>query len=128
MIDLPQEVREQYDGRVCSFWKDGKPLLLQLSSYLRAEGTQLGARGRLRERMAKHAEDWKAWDENLFPELSVDQATAEFLDESGLLWIHSYLVWPHLTVYATISGPEADVRKLDSWAMDALRSLKLALQ
>jgi hypothetical protein len=77
--------------------------------------------------MAKHEEKWKIWEEELYPEASVDQATAEFLDENAGLWTHSYLVWPHLTIYVTISGPEADIRKSDNWAMDALRSIKLAV-
>jgi hypothetical protein len=57
----------------------------------------------------------------------VDQATAEFLDENGILWTHTYLVWPHLTIYVTVSGPEAEVRKSDSWAMEAVTRLKLAI-
>jgi hypothetical protein len=55
----------------------------------------------------------------------VDQATAEFLDENAVLWIHTYFVWEHLTIYATISGPEVEVGKSDSWAMDALNSINL---
>jgi len=127
VIELAQDVREQYDGRVGSFWQDGKPLLLQVSSYLRAEGSQVGALDRLQQRMESQAENWKVWKEKLHPEPSVDQATAEALDEGGVLWIHSYLVWPHLTIYTTVSGPEAEVRKSNSWAIIAVRSLRLAV-
>jgi hypothetical protein len=127
VIELPEDVCEQRDGRVSSFWLDGKPLLLQLSSFLRVEGIQIGARERLEKRIGEHPEKWKIWEKRLHPEPSVDQASAEFSDDEGTSWTHSYLVWPHLTIPATISGPEVDFRNSDSWAMVALRSLKLAV-
>jgi hypothetical protein len=103
-------------------------LLLQISSYLRGEGDQVAARQRLADRMAKHSENWKVWEERIYPDQSVDQATAEFLDAEGYLWIHSYLVWPHLSVYMTVSGPEADVRKPENWAINAVESVALTIQ
>jgi|HubBroStandDraft_4_1064222.scaffolds.fasta_scaffold138607_2 hypothetical protein len=27
------------------------------------------------------------------------------MDETGTVWLHTYLVWPDLTIYVTISGP-----------------------
>jgi len=124
-VALPEDVCEQSEERVSSFWLDGKPLLLQLSSYVREKGRQVGARTRLKERIAKHSQRWSTWEAKIYPDSAVDQATAEFTDENGVLWVHSYLVWPHLTIYATISGPEELVRDRDNWAIQGLKSVKL---
>jgi hypothetical protein len=124
-LALLEDVCEQSDGRVSSFWLDGKPLLLQLSSYVREKGEQVRARERLKERIAKHAQSWRTWRAKVYRDSAVDQATAEFTDESGVLWVHSYLVWPHLAIYATISGPEDLVRDQDNWAFQGLKSIKL---
>lgn len=83
------------------------------------------ARDRLTDRIAKQNERWKIWRRNIHPDPIVDQATAEFVDPDGLLWIHSYLTWPHLTVYSIISGPRDLVRNQQNWAIQALKSLCL---
>jgi hypothetical protein len=124
-VALPEEVSEQFEERVSSFWVDGIPLLLQLSSYVRERGRQVKARTRLKERIAKHAQRWKTWEAKIYPDSAVDQATAEFTDENGIFWVHSYLVWPHLTIYGTISGPEELVRDQENWAIQGLRSIRL---
>jgi hypothetical protein len=124
-LQLPEEICEQHDGRVSSFWLDGAPLLLQLSSYIRGNGAQLTARDRLKKRIKKHDAQWRKWREKIHSDVRVDQATAEFTDDKGLLWVHSYLVWPHLTVYSTISGPETLVRDSDNWAFRSLKNLRL---
>jgi hypothetical protein len=124
-LRLPEKICGQNDERVSSFWLDGAPLLLQLSSYIRSKGTQLTAEDRLKERIKKHDAQWNRWKEKIHPNARVDQATAEFTDDDGLLWIHSYLVWPHLTVYSIISGPETMVRNSDNWALESLKSLRL---
>lgn len=122
---LPDDICERSEEQVSSYWLDGKPLLFQLSSYIREKGRQVGARSRLKERIAKHAQRWSTWETKIYPDSAVDQATAEFTDENGILWVHSYLVWPHLTIYATISGPEGLVRDQNNWAIQGLKSLKL---
>jgi hypothetical protein len=124
-IRLPQAVCERLDERVTSFWVAGAPLLLQLSSYIRHEGTQVGAQDRLRERIQNHEARWKKWEDKIHPDRHVDEATAEFVDQDGILWIHSYLVWPHLTVYSIISGPKKEVGMDDNWAIEGLRSIRL---
>lgn len=126
-LALPQGICAQRDERVSSFWVAGEPLLLQISSYVRTEGQQPSARERLAQRMAKHREIWRTWDDTLYPDQSVDQATAESWDAKGCLWIHSYLVWPHLAIYLIISGPEADALKADSWAANAVKSIELTV-
>jgi hypothetical protein len=113
------------DERVTSFWVDGGPLLLQLSSYIRSQGEQLTARDRLKDRIAKHDQQWQRWEAKIYPNLTVDQATAEYIDNDGLLWVHSYLVWPHLAIYSIISGPEDLVRRGDNWAIQSLKSIRL---
>lgn len=124
-LALPTDICQQNDGRVCSFWLDGKPIVLQLSSYVRSERAQLKAHDRLAERISKQARQWSIWQADIHPDSTVDQATAQFTDEKGLLWVHSYLVWPHLTVYATISGPEELATNNGNWAFQGVRSLRL---
>jgi hypothetical protein len=85
----------------------------------------LGAQTRLEERIEKHAQRWSTWEAEIYPDSAVDQATAEYTDENGVLWLHSYLVWPHLTIYVTISGPEELVRSQDNWAIQGLKTIKL---
>jgi hypothetical protein len=126
-IVVPSHIREDSDGRVSSFWIDGKPLLLQISSYARTEGPQVNAADRLAQRMAKTVQPWNVWARQMHPDTTVDQATAEYLDENGLLWIYTYLVWPHLTMLATISGPEEESRNQDSWASHSISSIRLAV-
>lgn len=124
-LELPEQICEQTDGKVQSFWLDGGPLLLQLSSYIRGQGEQVGARDRLEDRIAKNDHRWKIWENKFHPDHAVDQATGEFTDSDGLLWVHSYLVWPHLTVYSTISGPKELMRDADNWAIQGLKSIRL---
>ena len=124
-LALPEDICEQSDGKVSSFWLDGQPLLLQVSSYIREKGTQTSAKERLRDRIAKHTETWRTWKSKIYPDPAVDQSTAEFTDANGVLWVHIYLVWPHLTIYATISGPEDLVKDQDNWAFEGLKSVTL---
>ncbi len=124
-LELPPQICEQMDGTVQSFWLDGDPRLLQLSSYVRGEGEQVGALDRLRDRTAKHDYQWKIWEVKIHPDVSIDQATGEFTDNEGVLWIHSYLVWPHLTIYLTISGPKDLVKTAENWAIQSVKSIRL---
>jgi hypothetical protein len=126
-IAVPEAVREERDERVTSLWLEGEALLLQLSSYLRTEGKQVTAHDRLHERIQKHPARWTMRPTGLHPDSSIDQAAAESFDEEGRLWLHSYLVWPHLTVHALISGPASEVRNADSWTAVAVTSIELAV-
>jgi hypothetical protein len=126
-LSLPEDTCEQFDERVSSFWLEGKPLLLQFSSYLREKEPQVRAQKRLEERIAKHAQQWNIWKDNIYPDSAVDQATAEFTDENHVRWVHAYLVWPHLTIYVTISGPEETIRDRDNWAFQSLKTLTLVI-
>lgn len=124
-LELPHQICEQNDGRVSSFWLDGCPLLLQLSSYVRGHGDQMAARDRLQARITKDKQKWKLWKTKIYPDSSVDQATAEFTGSDGVVWVHTYLVWPHLTIYSTISGPRERISVVDSWAFQGLKSVRL---
>lgn len=124
-LELPREICEQYDDRISSFWLDGGPVLLQVSSYVRTEGEQWRAKDRLEERISKDDQDWNLWKSQIHPDAGIDQATAEYVDADNLLWVHCYLVWPHLTVYAIISGPNMLVKDPNNWALQAIKTLRL---
>jgi hypothetical protein len=126
-IELPEDIRRENDERVSSFWIDQQPLLLQVSSFQRTEGVPVAAKRRLLDRIEKTPSDWKEMELEIVSDASVDQAFAE-QREGGLVWLHCYFVWPHLTVYATISGPEREVRDPQSWAAHALGSMSLVIQ
>lgn len=125
---LPQVVRENVDGRTSSYWLNGEPLLLQLSSYIRNEGAQPPASDRLKARISKEPRSWRSWHTKIHDDVNLDQAAAEYTDDQGVVWVHVYLVWPHLTVYATISGPEELVCDHNNWAFQGLRSMQLTTQ
>ncbi len=128
-IELPDDISSQIDDRVSSFWINHQPLLLQLSSFQRADGTPLSAESRLVGRIEKTPSKWKHLTLDLVHDSTVDQAFAEQCDGNGnMVWLHSYFVWPHLTVYATVSGPEQEVHDSESWAINALRSLSVVVQ
>ena len=123
-IVLPDAVVHQADEQVASYWLDGGALLLQLSSYAKPEGSPIPAKQRMQERIAKSSGRWKMWDRRPLISNGAEQAIAETVDSEGLLWIHAYFVWPSLTVYATISGPEDEVSDTRNWAITALDSMK----
>lgn len=127
-ILLPEEIVHQSDERVSSFWCKGEPLLLQLSSYSKHDGEPIPPQLRLKERVEKNPGEWKPWVGSRFTPEGAQQAIGEILDENRVLWLHAYFVWPHLTVYATISGPENLVRNPNNWAITALKDMKLILQ
>lgn len=127
-IAVPAGVREEQDDRVTSFWVARQPLLLQVSSYLRFDGEQVDARTRLLERIAQHPEvAWTPWPERMHPDGSIDEATAGHVDDQQVLWLHTYLVWPHLTVHAIVSGPDDLVRQAGNWARQAVATVALAV-
>ncbi len=119
---------QQADRRVSSFWLDGERILLQLSSYLKSDESPIPVSQRLRERIAKSSGQWKVWEHSPFAIDGTDQAIAETVDSEGVLWIHAYIAWPHLTVYATVSGPVDQLRNRRNWAITALGTMKLNVQ
>ena len=126
-LHLPDDIVHDVDGPPVSFWRSGEPLLLQLSSHQRTHGNQVTARRRLEERMEKGNGEWTSRPSNQCADSSVDQECAETV-EGETAWLHCYFVWHHLAVYATISGPIAQVRDTESWAHRALSTLALVVQ
>jgi len=126
-LAIPTNSREDHDERVSSFWVDAEPLLLQLSSYRRATGDPVPAVARLRDRMRSDGANWRVWCERLHPDDSIDQATAEYVDKDSVRWIHTYLVWPHLTIYVLVSGPSSYFEAETNWAIEALKSIRLVV-
>jgi hypothetical protein len=127
-LRVPEDVCEQVEGRVLSFWMNKNPLLLQISSYARESGPQISAQQRLSDRMSKHSETWRIWRKGLHPNPLLDQAIGEFIDHEGVLRIHAYFVWLHLTIYVTVSGPPERIRDESNWAVAAVKSIEIVLQ
>ncbi|HWZ13346.1 MAG TPA: hypothetical protein VNX22_09425 [Acidobacteriaceae bacterium] len=123
-ITLPAEVSQGYAGIVASFWMDSS-LALQLSGYKRKHGEQVSAAQRLKDRMDECGEKWSIWDANVHPDTRIDQATGEYLDENGVVWLHSYLVWPHYTIYATVAIPKGMARERADWALQGVASIRM---
>src|SRR5579862_3727035 len=86
-VDVPSDAHETHDERVSSFWMSNSAETLQLSSYVRVSGVQIGAQERLRDRMRQHRHPWNLLKDNLHPDKYVDQASAEFVDDDNVLWI-----------------------------------------
>ena len=123
-VDLPEDVKSDIDGRVSSFWMDGRDGLLQLSSYTRQDGPQVGAAERLMDRLSK-GELTILHDIELYCESCEDFACKSGVNREGVQWIYCYAVWPNLTVFATISGlPAVFAGNSAGWAFSAVRSLK----
>ena len=126
-ILLPDHIAQQKDDRVSSFWINEEPLLLQLSSYVKKDGSPIAAKQRLDERMIKFPGQWSVWEDITITPEGAELAIAEIFDENELLWVHAYVDWPHLTIYSTISGPEHLVRNSDNWALSGLRNIRLTV-
>ena len=95
-ISLPVSVKSEFGGIVASFYRPGEQTLLQLSSYVRSSGDQVGALVRLHERISKDARTWRVWKEQLHADQNVDQAAADYLDQNG--WAREALRGVRLTV------------------------------
>lgn len=124
---LPDDITYERADRVSSFWFAGQGLLLQFSSYLGSTGEQVSACQRFEDRIAKKPGKWAAMTERV-NQKAPDQAAAEFVETDEISWLHSYLVWPHLTIYATVVGPVAEVRDASSWARLGLNNIEIVLQ
>jgi hypothetical protein len=89
---LPEDVLENHDDRVSSYWRKGDTCLLQLSSFTRQSGAQVSATQRLSDRTKAEAR-WKPFDLPRKLE-GCEAAAATMVDEQGTSWVHVYLVWP----------------------------------
>jgi hypothetical protein len=117
---LPDEVAEHHkDSNVASYWMGGDTCLLQLSSFVRNSGEQVSAKERLSERKQRGGK-WKSFD---LPRVvdGCEAAAASTVDDHGTTWVHAYLVWPWLTVHATVSR-QGDLSACE-WAWEALSNI-----
>jgi hypothetical protein len=122
-IELPEDIVEDSDATVASYWRKGDSCLLQISSFLREQGPQVSAIERLSQRMAAGGE-WRPY--NLPREIAgCETAAASRTDDQGTSWIHIYLVWEWLAVHATVSR-QGDPLECD-WAWNALASIRPVL-
>jgi hypothetical protein len=120
--ELPEDVEEDLDPQVSSYWMAGSDLVLQLSSYRRLEGPQIRAATLLGERLVR--EQRAATRQVSFRFASPDQACAAFVDEQGWEWLYAYLVWPDPCVFASVISTDMEESVLGSWAVRAIESIK----
>jgi hypothetical protein len=122
-IPLPDDVIEEYDERVASYWRSGSHVLLQFSSATRSDGPQVAASQRLQDLFLRKPGDWEAFELGL-PGFPGESAGAEMNDDQGIKWIHVYLTTPSISIYATIVGPP-DELVASVWTFDAIRNLRI---
>ena len=90
-ILLPDDICSDDDPRVMSYWVDGDPVVLQISSYLRTiSAEQLSAVERLQDHKQEHPGNWTPIDGKLCQHTLVDEATASIRDEEGTCWMHAF--------------------------------------
>lgn len=127
-LTFPDDIEEDYEDVVASFWRPGGRVALQISTCLRNEGRQVEAAERLADRLArddpKQAEPFPT--RVAPPDCSF--AAARVVDACGLVWIHAYMTWPDLALYATVSGPADELADTNNWAFEALHSVKRIMQ
>lgn len=125
-ISLPDDVLQQLDARVTSYWRPRSHTALQLSSNVRDSGIQISAQQRLKELKDRMAEGDSTWTQvDGFPaDWCPDAAAAMVTKPDGWVWTHAYLVWPDLAVHATVSKPPYEDSNSDGWAMQAVKSIR----
>jgi hypothetical protein len=119
-ILLPEDVLENYNDRVSSYWRKGDTCLLQMGRFLSESGSQVRATQLLSERTVIHG-TWKSLDLFRKPE-GLEAAGAIMVDEQGVCWVQLYLVWQRLAVHVTVSrqGP----LEACPWVWNSLASIR----
>jgi hypothetical protein len=124
-LRLPEEIIEQHEGRVSSFWKDGEGILLQVSSYRRLEGCQVPAKTRIDELLNR--ESLHIITKSMPVQVDCpDWATVWASDSDGIYWFYGYAVWPDLCIMLSVSGVPKELNETnsDNWAFNAIRSIQ----
>src|SRR5258708_4210773 len=99
---LPDDSKHKVELDIASIWRLGSSLALQLSSHLRFAGEQVHADERLAARIRTDSSRWHRIELSaMLPEARVAAAIRE---EEELEWLHVYITWPDLMIYATVSG------------------------
>jgi hypothetical protein len=121
---LPDDVLQQHEDGVTSFWRNGNACALQVSSYIRESGSQVSARERLTERIQESGARWRYPELKLRLEKEAELAAGEMTDDEGFRWLHVYIAWPDFAIYATVSWPEKEPSQNCQWAVNALLDLR----
>jgi hypothetical protein len=121
-INLPDDVLQEYDDLVASFWRPASDCALQLSSRSQTE-EQVSAEQRIRDRIELVGGRWSSLPE-FERKWAPHFAAAANLQEDGWTWMHIYLVWSDLSGHATKSKPAYEPPNVDRWAIEAVYSLK----
>jgi len=123
-IALPDDIVEDHDGKVASYWRPGSSVLLQLSSTSRFEGEQVPAAARLQDLFKRNPVAWLPVEMKL-QNFSGAFAAAQTRDEKGVTWIHAYLTTESIAIYAIVSAPAQELKRAADWALEAVRTLRL---
>ena len=117
---LPDDVAEDRDSKVVSYWRPNDTCLLQMSSFRRTQGPQVSATQRLSDRIQKGGEWLPVGITHTIQ--GCDIAAASTIDAEGNPWVHVYLVWEWLSVYVTVAR-KAEHSVCD-WVWDSLLSIR----
>jgi len=120
---LPDNIVEEADGAVVSYWKRGDSCLLQISCFRRDSGPQISALQRLNDRVEKSG-TWTPFTLPVRVE-GCEAAAASTTDNQGTICVHVYLVWPWLTIHVTVSR-QGDISACD-WVWSAVSSIRPVL-
>lgn len=118
---IPVTAAEKCEDDVVSYWIDSD-IALQISSYLRTEGSQVSADERLRDAIMR-APTRNIELENITIEACPDVAAATMADADGVSWTYCYAVWPDLAIFCLISGATSGFHLQRGWAIDSVRSI-----
>jgi hypothetical protein len=120
-VFLPEDVLENHDDKVSSYWRKYDSCLLQITGVLTEQPEiQASATQRLSERILIQG-TWRPFDLPRKPE-GCEAAAATMVNDQGSCWVHAYFVWPSLEIHATVSrqGPLEGCE----WAWDTLASIR----
>ena len=117
-ILLPEDVLENHDDKVFSYWRKGDTCLLQLTSFEQS-GAHPSATQYLSERTMIHG-TWKPFELPGKPE-GCEFAAATMVDDQGTSYVQVYLVWPSFAVHATVS--RQGQLEFCQWVWDSLASI-----
>jgi len=122
VIWLPDNVTEEVDGIVTSYWIPNKRIALQLSSHARLSGPQVSATTRLKDRIT--LENLSEVEYVSIGPVGPQKAGLTFMDNQGIQWFYLYLTWPDFAMFIKISGPPDELADRSLWPFAAVRSIR----